>query len=60
MASSALNIKSPKEIDFFKEPKKSFEVFEQAYKLYLTALDLDEASNKRKKAILLSVAGEEV
>ena len=56
---SALNITPPKEIDFFNDPKKSFEVFEQAYRFYITSLALDEASNKRKSAILLSTAGSE-
>ena len=56
---SALNIIPPKEIDFIHDPKKSFEVFEQSYGFYVTALDLDGASNKRKSAILLSTAGPE-
>ena len=56
---SSLNITPPKEIDFLNDPKKSFARFEQAYGFYITALDLDGASNKRKSAILLSAAGPE-
>ena len=55
----ALNLNPPKEIDFINEPKKSFEAFEKAYKFYITALGFEGETDKRKTAILLSLAGDE-